>query len=138
MQMSSVSFSELAIYSRAILVVLYSFILMLLDSIGSVNINHFPCGVCKFIDLNPEYVEQFAKILTSILCKVVAFNRIGELLIWEVVNPQHHRKKAFMVADSFIYPANIYIASCYVPDSRDIKMTTTRSVPELAVHSGEG
>lgn len=96
-----------------IIVVLYSFVLMLLDSIGSVNINHFLCGVCKVIDLSPGYMEQFAKLLTSILYKVIASDRIRKLFIWEAINPQDHRNKAYMVADIFIYPANIfYILLC--------------------------
>lgn len=57
------SFAELVIYYS-----LYSFVLMLLYSIGFVTINHFSYVVCKVIDLRPEYMEQFAKILTSILC----------------------------------------------------------------------
>lgn len=50
------SFSELAIYYS-----LYSFVLMLLYSIGFVNMNHFSYVVCKVIDLHSEYMEQFAK-----------------------------------------------------------------------------
>lgn len=82
--------------------VLYLFVLMLLDSVGSVNINHFPWRVCKSIDLNPKYMEQFVKILTSIVCRVIG------LSIWEAIRPQHHKNKACMVANSLIYPENIY------------------------------
>lgn len=83
--------------------------LMLLDSVGSVNINHFPWRVFKFIFLNPKYMEQFVKILTSILCQVIGFSRIRGLLIWEAISPQDcNNKDSVVVADSFIYPAHIY------------------------------
>lgn len=73
------------------MVVLHSFVIMLLDAIGYVNINHFPCGVCKISELTPKCMEHFAKILTPILCKVTTFDSIRELLISEAINPQHRR-----------------------------------------------
>lgn len=66
------SFSELAFYDSGIYLTVY-----LVDS-----------------DLTPNDMEQLAKMLTSVLCKVVALCSIRELRIWEAISAQHHRNKA--------------------------------------------
>ena len=66
------SFSELALYDSGIYLTVY-----LVDS-----------------DLTPNDMEQFAKMLTSVLCKVVALGSIRELRIWEAISAQHDRNTA--------------------------------------------
>lgn len=96
------------------------------DSVGCVNINHFPWRVCKSIDLNPKYMEQFVKILSSIVCEVIGSS------IWEALVPSNIKiRPVWWPTHSFIL--RTFVASYYVPGSRGIWMTKTIPVPELTI-----
>ena len=82
-------------------------------------------------------MEQFVKILTSILCQVIGFSRIRGLLIWEAISPQDcNNKDSVVVADSFIYPAHIYCILLCARYQRYIRMTKTWALPELTGQGG--
>lgn len=115
----------------SITVVLYSFVHVLLHSIESVNINHVPRGVCKFIDLNPKYMEQFARLLASILCKVIAFSRIRKLSGKPLILSMIETRPIWWL--TCLFTLQIYIPSHYVQDNRDIKVMKTSPYLELPV-----